>query len=38
VLAVAPHNMATAAAKVSIKMRMPRILTMFRARPRDLCS
>src|ERR1700677_259330 len=35
--AVALHNIASTAAQVRMKMRMPRILTMFRARPRDLC-
>jgi hypothetical protein len=36
-LAVALHNIAATAVKVSVRMRMPRILTIFRAQPRDLC-
>src|SRR5271163_1272395 len=35
--AVAPHNIPTTAVQVRTKMRIPRILTIFRARQRALC-
>src|ERR1700677_81883 len=35
--AVALHNIANTAVQVRMKTRMPRILTILRARPRDLC-